>query len=341
VTLAALAARLGGELQGDGSVPVGGLAGLEDAGPGDLSFLADPRRAEALRQTRAAAVLVARDWDGEAPCPVIRVADPHRAMTAAAQELIPAADRPAPGVHPTAVLAGDVELGEGVSVGPHVVLGRGVRIGARTVLQAGCVLAEEVTVGEDGLFYPHVTVRERCRIGHRVILHNGAVIGSDGFGYDRRPDGSWSKIPQLGIVVVGDDVEIGANTTVDRARFGRTVIGNGVKLDNLVQIAHNVQVGDHTAMAALCGIAGSTRIGRRCQLGGKAATVGHVTVGDDCVLAGATNVVRDIEPGQFVMGYAATPHKDYKRIHVATQRLPQLVQTVRELEQKIRELTQP
>ena len=245
-----IAGAVEGVLEGDGSVEVTGLAGLTDAGAGELSFLASPRYASAVAETGASAVIVSEGWAGTCPCAVIKVKDPDKAFAVACGLLAPPPVEVAPGIHPTAVIAGDVALGGDVRVGPYCVLEPGVAVGNRTVLSAGCYLGHGTKLGEDCRLYPGVGVRERVRIGDRAVIHNGVVIGSDGFGY-YRDEGKWRKIPQTGTVEIGDDVEIGANTVIDRARFGRTVIGNGVKIDNLVQVAHNVSIGDDTAIAGL------------------------------------------------------------------------------------------
>jgi UDP-3-O-[3-hydroxymyristoyl] glucosamine N-acyltransferase len=337
ISAAEMAKKLGGTAEGDGTAAITGAAGVQEAGPGDLTFLARAKYASAVETTKASAIIVSEDFKGKAPCTVIRVKDADKAFVAAVALLAPPPVDYPRGVHPTAVVARDAKLGRDVSVGPCCVLEPGVAVGDRTVLVAGCYLGHGTTVGADCRFYPHVTVREHTRIGNRVILHNGAVIGSDGFGYTKEGK-AWKKIPQVGTVEIGDDVEIGANVTVDRARFGKTVIGNGVKIDNLVQIAHNVRVGENTAMAAQVGIAGSTVIGRNVQLAGQAGVTGHVTVGDDAIVGGGAAVLKDVEPGTFVSGYPAMPHSKAKRIHAHVMMLPQLREKLQALEKKIEEL---
>jgi UDP-3-O-[3-hydroxymyristoyl] glucosamine N-acyltransferase len=330
MTLAEVAKLVNGALEGDGSIEMAGVAGLREADPGDVAFLASPKYAEAMARTKASAVLVRRDWSGAAPCAVIRVDNPEVAFTRLVMATIPPPVQHRPGIHPTAVVAEGVVLGSGVAIEAHCVLEPGAKVGDRTVVGAGCYLGHGASVGKDGLLYPHVTLRERCRIGDRAIVHCGAVIGSDGFGYE--PDGErWRKIPQVGIVDIGDDVEIGANVTIDRARFGKTVIGNGVKLDNLIQIAHNVKVGANTAMAAQAAVAGSAIIGRHCQIGGQSAIVGHITVGDNVMLAGSSNIIRDVPSGSILMGYAALPHMEFKRIQAVTGRLPELSRKIADI----------
>ena len=332
-----LAERLGGELEGNGTAVVRVLASLADAEPGAVSFLANSKYAAAVATTRASAVIVDSKWDGQSACPLIRVANADAACVEAAALFAAPGPKPAPGVHPSAVLADDVKLGPDVCIGPHCVLEPGVRIGDATMVGAGSYVGYGTSIGCGCLLHPHVTVRERCVIGDRAIIHCGAVIGSDGFGYVKRPDG-WQKIPQLGIVEIGDDVEIGANTTIDRARFGRTVIADGAKLDNLVQIAHNVHVGENTAIAALVGVSGSTEIGRDAQIGGQAGFAGHITVGDRSIVGAKAGVTKSVGDDEFVSGFPAAPHAKARRMHAATARLPQLREQVKKIDGRLREL---
>lgn len=330
-----LAARIGGVIEGDAGIDIRGVASLKEAQAGDLSFLANPRYAAAMTETLASAVIVGHDWNGSSRATLIRVDSADGAFARAAVMLAPPPPpRPAPGVHPTAVLAPGVVIGEGVSIGPWCVCEPGVRIGARTILMAGCYVGHQVAIGADGLIYPHVTIRENTMIGDRVILHPGVVVGSDGFGYTQEA-GQWKKIPQIGHVEIGDDVELGSNTTVDRARFGKTLIGNGVKLDNLVQIAHNVQIGENTVMAAQCGIAGSAIIGRNVQFGGHVGMVGHIKAEDNAIIGAKSLVTKDVDAGTFVFGYPAMPHLEGKRLHALTARLPQLRDDVADLKKKL------
>ena len=334
VTVAELARRLDGVLEGDGGAVIRGVASLQEATAGDVTFLANPRYAALVAQTRASAVLVGRDWSGTTAAAVIRVADPDRACMQAAMLLRPPLPPPPPGVHPSAVIAPDAALGADVSIGPHCVIEAGARIGAGTAVMAGGYIGAGAQIGAQCRLYPHVSVREGVRIGDRCILHNGAVVGSDGFGYVRE-QGRWRKIPQLGTVEIGDDVEIGANATIDRARFGKTVIGNGVKIDNLVQIAHNVRVGDDTAIAAQTGIAGSSTIGRRVQIGGQAGVGGHLTVGDDSVVSAQAGVTKDVAPRSYVLGFPAMPAAKAKRLHAHLARLREWKERLAALEQQI------
>jgi UDP-3-O-[3-hydroxymyristoyl] glucosamine N-acyltransferase len=334
---AELAEKLGGELEGDGSVEITNLSGLHDAQEGDLTFLSNPRYKSAVADTKASAVVVADKWDAQAPCPVIKVSNPDKAFAMAASLLGPEELKPVAGVHSSAVVADDVALGDNVSVGPCAVIESGVKLGARTVVGANCFIGSDTLVGDDCRFYPQSSTREGTVIGNRVIVHNGAVIGSDGFG-NYREDGEWKKIPQIGTVEIGDDAEIGANVTIDRARFGKTVIGKGVKIDNLVQIAHNVKIGDNAAMAAQAGISGSSVIGKDVQLGGQAGIAGHLEVGEGAIVGGQAGVTKDVPGGSFVSGYPAMPHKEAAKRHAYVARIPELKKKVRELEKRIEEL---
>lgn len=337
ITIAEISSAVKGDLAGDGTAVIHGLAGLREAGSGDITFLSNARYQSAVQDTKASAVIVGKDWDGACPCALIRVENADAAFTAVASLFAPTMPAPAAGVHATAVVAEDVELDDSVSIGPHCVLESAVCVGARTVLVAGCYLGHGTTVGEDCRFYPHVTTREFTVIGDRVIIHNGAVIGSDGFGYVQE-SGAWKKIAQIGTVEIGADVEIGANVTIDRARFGKTVIGQGVKIDNLVQIAHNVRLGDHTAIAAQVGIAGSTTIGRGVQIGGQAGASGHVTIGDHAIVAGRAGVTKDIPAKTFVSDFPAIPHRKARRVHAHVMRLPDLKKRVDEMEKRVESL---
>ncbi len=334
-TVGEVAAWVDGVVEGDADVGITGLAGLREAQPGDLSLLANSRYEALLGSTQAAAVLVGPDWRGTSPCPVIRVQNPDAAMTRIALEMAPAYPGAVPGIHASAVVAESAEIADGASVGPLCVVGDGAVIGKGAVLVASCYIGPGARVGEASVLHAHVSLREGCTIGARTIVHDGAVIGADGFGYHRQDDKRWAKIPQVGIVEIGDDVEVGANTTIDRARFGCTRIGNGVKIDNLVQVGHNVVVGDHTAMAAFVALAGSTAIGRNVRMAGKAASVGHVTIGDDAIIGGNAGVARDVAPGGVMMGYVARPHMSWKRINAAEERLPDLVRKLKQLERKV------
>ncbi len=336
--LADITEKLGGVLDGDGTIEITGLSSLAEAGDGDLTFLANPRYASGVAATQASAVLTAVNWTGICPCAVIRVENPDRAFADAALMFSPPPVAFAPGVHPTAVIAGGATLGAAVHIGPHCVIEAGAFVGDRTVLVAGCYIGHAAVIGADCRLYAHVSVRERCMLGDRVIAHDGVVIGSDGFGYTPDKHGVWQKVMQFGIVEIGNDVEIGANTAIDRARVGRTRIGNGVKIDNLVQVAHNVQIDEHTVMAAQAGISGSTRIGRRVQLGGQSGLAGHLRIGDGAMVGAQAGVTKDVDAGSFVSGYPAMDHRKATRMHAHLMRIPELKERVKALEEALARL---
>lgn len=333
--LSEIADRLGGVLEGDGSIEIHAVAGLKEAGSGDISFLANPKYAGQVADTGASAVIVPADWDRSSQCALIRVENPDASFAVAAElfyEPVPAA---APGIHPTAVVAESARIGEGVSIGAHCTIDEGVVIGANTVIQSNCVVGYKTSIGEDCLLYPLVSIREFTEIGDRVIVHNGAVIGSDGFGYAVQKDGSRTKIPQIGKVVIEDDVEIGANAAIDRARFGKTRIGKGTKIDNLVQIAHNVVVGEHSVMCGQVGVSGSTTIGSRVILAGQAGLAGHLEIGDGAIVGAQSGVMKDVESKEFVIGSPAMPHLQFKKMVANTVLLPRLKDRIKYLEERL------
>jgi UDP-3-O-[3-hydroxymyristoyl] glucosamine N-acyltransferase len=333
-TVSELAALVGGEVfSGSGDAVIEGPAALESAGHGEISFFAHPRYAADLRTTRAAAVLVPRDFAGETPAACIRVDDPSAAFTRITREFLREPAPPPAGVHPSAVVHSGAQIAPGASIGEQAVVMPGAVIGPRSVVMAGGYIGAGARIGAACLLHPHAVVGHGCLLGDRVILHSGAVVGSDGFGYDTQ-DGRHTKIAQSGIVVVEDDVEIGANTTIDRARFGRTVIGEGTKIDNLVMIAHNVVIGKHCIVCAQVGIAGSARIGNHVILAGQAGLVGHIRIGDGAIVGAQTGVSNDIEPGARVVGSPPRPIGDWKRSIIRVDKLAELYDRVKKLEQR-------
>jgi len=337
LTAGAIAARISGEITGDPGRRVCGVAGLIEAGPDDLTYLASPRYVSFMEQTRAAVVIVSADWRGQSPAILIRVANPEAAFMQVAAMFMPPPIRFPPGVHATAVIAADARVGRNVTIGPYCVIESGAVIGDDVVLVAHVYIGHSATVGAACLIYPFVTVREYVRVGVRTILHGGVVLGSDGFGYDN-VKGKWQKIPQQGTVEVGDDAEIGVNCAVDRARFGVTRIGNGVKIDNLDQIAHNVHIGDDSIMAGLIGIAGSTHLGRRVRVGGQSGLTGHIQVGDDAVIGAQSGVTNNVAPATVVFGAPAAPYEKAITIQSLIKRLPELKARIMELEKQVNEL---
>lgn len=330
-----LAERLGCELRGDGNAEVDGVASLEQAGPGDVTFLANPRYAARLAATRAGAVILAPGHEAPVPCLVSE--NPYLAFTRAVTLLRPPR-HPAPGVHPSAQVDPTAVLGPGVHVGALAVVGPGARVGARSVLHPHVVLYEGVEVGEDCLLHSGVQVRERCRLGHRVVVQNGAVIGGDGFGFARDREGRYHKFPQVGIVVVEDDVEIGALTAIDRAALGETRVGRGTKLDNLVQVGHSVTIGEDTVLAGQVGIAGSTHVGSRVTLAGQVGVAGHLTIGDGAIVTAQTGIPGSVEKGAIVSGSPAIENRAWLKSTAVFAKLPELQKRLRELERKVESL---
>lgn len=314
------------------SIEIDGPATLREAGPREVSFLGNARYRSELATTRAAAVLVSANERRERPDLVfLRCADPNAAFTRVIQLFVAPPSRPAAGIHASAVVDPSAELEAGVSIGAHAVVGPGARIAARSIVHPQVCIGAGARVGEDCELHPGVVLYERVQLGARVVVHAGSVLGSDGFGYEPTKDG-WRKIPQCGTVVVGDDVEIGANVTIDRARFGATRIGRGVKIDNLVHLAHNVVVGDGALIIAQAGVAGSTRIGARAVLAGQAGINGHIEIGARARIGAQAGVFGDVEPDAEVTGWPARPRRAVMRQHAFIARLPEIHDRLRELE---------
>jgi UDP-3-O-[3-hydroxymyristoyl] glucosamine N-acyltransferase len=328
--LADIAQRIGCELRGDGSVEITGLAPIEDAPPGTLTFLANPRYRQHLKTTRAAAVIVATN-EPDVSLPALCAPDPYLAF-AQALELFYIPPPQQAGIHPTAQIAPSARLGRDPAIGPYSVVGEGAVLGDRARLDAHVVIYPEVHIGDDFRAYANVTVRERVSIGDRVILQSGCVIGGDGFGYVIGADGQARKITQAGSVVIEDDVEIGANTTVDRAAVGATMIRRGAKLDNLVMVAHGCTVGEGSALAAQVGLSGSTRIGRFVRMGGQVGCAGHLTIGDGAQIAAQSGIPNDVPPGVIVSGSPAVEIHLWRRVSAALPRLPELLRRLRRVE---------
>jgi UDP-3-O-[3-hydroxymyristoyl] glucosamine N-acyltransferase len=333
VTLSELAAKLGCRVEGDGSIEVVGLAGLDDAGPGDLSFLASAKYVARLPHTRASAVIVDEATTG-APCAVLRAKRPYLAWAEAVALLAPEF-RAEPGISPLAVIAPSAHIGPDVSIAPFVVIGADARVGARAVLEPHVVVADGAVVGDDTILRSHVSVRSRVEIGKRVLIHDGAVIGADGFGFAPRPDGTHQKIPQTARVVIEDDVEIGALTAVDRPAVGETRIGAGTKIDNLVQIAHGAHLGRNVLMAAQSGVAGSTTLGDNVTMAGQSGATGHIEVGAGAIVGAKSVATKDIDPGRHVTGIPAIDVADWREASVLVRRLPELRRHVQAIEARL------
>ena len=335
-TLAELAAELGGTVVGEGAIAIRGVAGIREALPGDITFLANTRYESHLAETHASAVICDRQ-PRECGIPLLQVDNPYLAFQQAVRVFRPDLYRPAPGVHPTAVIAAGARLGEDVSIGPHCVIEAGARVGPRTVLMAGGYVGVRAEVGEASFLYPRVVIREECVVGARCILHAGVVIGADGFGF-AFDAGRYHKVPQVGNVVIGDDVEIGANTCIDRATTDSTRVGDGTKIDNLVQIGHNVNIGRHCIIVAQVGIAGSTQLEDYVTLGGQVGVGGHLRIEKGAMVGAQSGVSRNVKSKEVVSGYPAITHGTWKRVSVLLRRLPQLFQTTKELEQRVETL---
>ncbi len=332
-TLQELASMSGGELVGDPALKITGAASLAEATAGEISFFANRKYVGILRNTRASAVFVPVDFSVPIAAAQIRVSNPTQAFEQVVLRLAPKPIVFASGVHPSAIVDSSVRVGERVSIQPHAVIEAGVKIGDETIIGAGTYIGHETIVGCGCLIYPRVTIRERSRIGSRVIIHSGAVIGADGFGFEM-VDGRQEKIQQFGIVQIDDDVEIGANTTIDRARFGRTWIQEGAKVDNLVQIAHNVVVGKNSVIVAQTGISGSTRVGERVTMAGQVGIVGHVEIADGSVIAAQSGVSKSV-PGGVWFGYPAAPIAEAKQQIAWIRGLGKLLARVKAIEKKL------
>ncbi len=335
-TLAELAALVGGELAGPPELVISGLNDLATAGDGEITFVTDGRRLEALAACRAAAVILPQAV-AAADRPAIRVRDPYLAAALIHQHFLA---RPflAGGVHPTAVIGSACHIPAAVTIGPHAVLGNGVRLGERVTIGPGVVIGDEVVIGDDVLLHPNVTIAARCVLGNRVIIHAGTVIGSDGFGYATDGAGRHVKRPHVGIVQIDDDVEIGANTAIDRGTFGKTWIKAGAKIDNLVQLGHNVVIGEHSFLVAQVGISGSTTTGHHVVMGGQVGLAGHLTLGNGVMIAAKSGVHDDQPDGAVIAGIPAIPHKRWLRASAAMAKLPELLKELREMKRQVAEL---
>jgi UDP-3-O-[3-hydroxymyristoyl] glucosamine N-acyltransferase len=340
--LGEIAQRLSCQLEGDASAEIHGVAGIEHAQPGQLTFVSNPRYRQATRTTLASAVLIGagitleRD-PARPPLAALRSSNPYLDF-ARAIELFHAPPRYAPGVHPTAVIASTARIGEGAHVGPYCFVDDGVQIGRNAVLHSFVTIYRDARIGDAFFAHAHAVVREGCRIGNRVILQNGATIGGDGFGFARQADGHWHKILQAGIVVLEDDVEIQANACVDRATLGATSIARGVKIDDLALVGHGSTVGEDTLLCGQVGLAGTTAIGKGCMLAGQTGVAGHLTVGDGTTITAQSGVPADVPAGKCYSGYPAVENRQWLKNTAGIARISDLIRTVRELKAEVAQL---
>jgi UDP-3-O-[3-hydroxymyristoyl] glucosamine N-acyltransferase len=330
-----LAEHVKGKVEGDGQVLITAVAGIEDAGEGDITFLANPKYRARLEETKASAVIVAPDVDISG-VNLLKVSNPYLAF---AQVLSKFAQKyhPPQRIHESCWLGDDVTIGEGCALGAHVVIGNHVTIGERTIVYPGVVIGDRVSIGSDCILYSNVSLLQEVRLGSRVIIHSGTTVGSDGFGF-APTDLGYYKIPQAGTVVIDDDVEIGANVSIDRATLGETHIHKGVKIDNLVQIAHNVVIGEHSVVVSQVGISGSTKIGRQVTLAGQVGLVGHIEIGDKVMIGAKSGVSKSVQEGAMLSGSPAVDHRLWRKSQVSLLKLPEALKTIRSLEKRLQTL---
>ncbi|MBI2095884.1 MAG: UDP-3-O-(3-hydroxymyristoyl)glucosamine N-acyltransferase [Candidatus Omnitrophica bacterium] len=328
-----VAALVGGELVGDSGTAITGVAGIKEARSGDITFLANPKYLPYLEDTLASAVITHREVVS-AKKALVRTDNPSGAFTKIASFFVPSLEPKPAGIHPTAVVAPGVRLGKDVFVGPHAVIEEGATVGDRTVIEAGVFIGRQCVLGNEVRIYPQVSVREKTEIGDRVIIHGGAVIGSDGFGYETA-GGTHTKIPQIGSVRIDEDVEIGANVCIDRGRFQKTWIKKGTKIDNLVQIAHNVVIGENTLIVSQAGISGSTEVGKDVVIAGQAGLVGHLRIGDGCVVGAGAGVTKSFPEKSVILGSPARPIAEQKKILAVMARLPEFFKDLIAVKKKL------
>lgn len=333
---------LKGNVDGDATVKVANFSKIEEGLPGTLSFLANPKYAQYIYESKASVILVNKDFIPEKPvnATLIRV-DNAYASLAVLMSLVEKATPVKTGVSSLSEIADNAVVGENSYIAPFVFIAESVKIGANVRIHAHCSIEEGVTIGDNVILYPHVSIYKNCKLGSNVIIHSGACIGADGFGFAPAKDGVYKKIPQIGNVIIEDNVEIGANTTIDRATIGSTIIRKGAKLDNLIQIAHNVEIGENTVIASQTGVSGSTKIGKNCMIAGQVGVAGHLNIADETILGAQSGIANSIkEPGQMIMGYPAVPMKVFHRAAIVHKNLPDLQRVVYELQRKVDELQQ-
>ncbi len=334
-TLGQIAEYVEGEVIGDGNLVITGLCGIKESQEGDLTFVAEPKYFRFIPKTKASAIIIPSDMKVQGK-PVIRTANPSGAFAKAVSWMTGmAATKPLQGIHKTAIIADSAKLGKNVAIGPYVVIEENVIIGDNSSIHACSFIGYDTKIGTDVSLAPNTTVRERVLIGNRVIIHSGAVIGSDGFGFTTDKKGVHSKIPQIGTVVIEDDVEIGSCVTIDRARFDKTLIGRGTKIDNLVHIAHNVIIGENCLIIAQVGISGSVVIEKNAILAGQSGVAGHLTIGEGAIVASKAGVTKSVPAHTTVFGFPAQPHMLAKRLKVHYRRLPETFDMIEELKARV------
>ena len=336
LTLSEIAKLVGGQLCGDPEIVITGISGIKEAKEGEITFLANPKYDSLLQATHASAVITSKETESSFK-PLIKTDNPSVAFAKIVNVFAPNATCHPKGIHPSAIISPKAKLGSNVAVGAYTIIEDNSEIDDGAIIYGNCYIGNETKIGKKTIIYPNVSIRERISVGNNVIIHCGAVIGSDGFGF-AKVKGVQEKIPQIGTVVIEDDVEIGANVTIDRARFDKTFIGKGTKIDNLVQIAHNVIIGENCLIIAQAGISGSTVLGKEVIIAGQAGLVGHITVGDNAIAAAQAGVTKSIPPNTMVSGYPARPHDVAKRVNACVQGLPEIYNRIKELEQKIKDL---
>lgn len=325
-----------GEIVGDDNVVITGVCGIKEAKEGELTFIANTKYLSLMNTTKASAIITSKEVN-KAPKPIIRTENPSLAFAKLVLQLAPNEVKHPKGIHPAAIMGENVKLGKDVAIQAYAVIEDNAEIGDNSIIYSGVYIGHHTKIGKNNLIYPGVSIRERVTLGDRVIVHSGSVIGSDGFGF-AAVKGVHHKIPQIGTVVIEDDVEIGANVTIDRARFDKTLVGRGTKIDNLVQIAHNVIIGENSIVVSQTGISGSTVIGKDVILAGQSGMVGHITIGDNSIVAAQAGVTKSVPPNSKVSGYPAKPHRLAKRVNACIQRLPDLFKKFKELQEKVKTL---
>jgi len=336
ITIKEIAKSINGEIIGDENTVITGICGIKEAKEGDITFVANPKYFSLIETTKASAIITSKDVKS-ASKPIIRTENPSLAFAQTVSFISPYKQKHPKGIHSSAIIGNNVQLGKDVAIGAYAIIGDDVKIADGTIVYGGSFIGYDTQIGKNCLIYPNVSIRERIKIGNSVMIHSGTVIGSDGFGFEV-VEGVHRHIPQIGTVIIEDDVEIGANVTIDRARFDKTVIGKGTKIDNLVQIAHSVTIGENSIIVAQVGISGSTIVGKSVILAGQSGVVGHVTIGDGVIIAGRAGVTKSVPAKMKVSGFPAKPHQTAKRVNACIQRLPKMVKTIEYLKNKVEEL---